>query len=134
MSRLERFRSQRQSIEPEPSEEQQPVKPERAQQSEKCYATLGCTWIEALKGATHRETFKIAICLMQGYFFTGCTDITLTNVILREWRIRRDSKVTALVELERLGLVLVERHGDRRAPVVHLLHTEELPKPKRFKW
>src|SRR5262249_51709838 len=34
MSGLERFRSQRQSMEPEPSEEQQPVKPERAQQSE----------------------------------------------------------------------------------------------------
>ena len=132
MSGLDRFRSKQQSIEPAPGGQQQPEKPkrERPKQGETCYAALGCTWITALHDATHRETFKIAIHLMQEYFSTGRTDITLSNVALREWQIRKDCKMEAIAELERLELILVERNGDRRSPIVHLLHTEELPKPK----
>jgi hypothetical protein len=131
MNKLVRFQSKQQSMQPALDEQQQPVKP---QQGAKCYATLGCIWIDALKNATHRETFKIAIYLMQEYFSEGRTNITLSNVALREWRIRKDCKMAAIAELERLGLILVERNGDRRSPIVHLLHTEELPKPKRFRW
>jgi hypothetical protein len=134
MNKLVRFQSKQQSIQPALDEQQQPVKPQQAQQGGKCYATLGCIWIEALKDATHRETFKIAIYLMQEYFSEGRTNITLSNVALREWRIRKDCKMAAIAELERLGLILVERNGDRRSPIVHLLHTEELPKPRRFRW
>jgi hypothetical protein len=84
MNKLVRFQSKQQSIQPALDEQQQPVRPQQAQQGGKCYATLGCIWIEALKDATHRETFKIAIYLMQEYFSEGRTNITLSNVALRE--------------------------------------------------
>jgi hypothetical protein len=80
-----------------------------------------------LQKTKRRDVLKIAICLMQAYFFTKCTTIKLTNVVLRPWNVDKRSKQEALEEMEEAGMIQVERLGKCRAPIVHILNTEELP-------
>jgi predicted transcriptional regulator len=47
--------------------------------------------------------------------------IKLTNKMLTELGVFRDAKARALSQLERVGLIKVERLGKRQAPTITLL-------------
>ena len=74
------------------------------------------SWSDRLKGARLATTYKLAVYLLYHHWKTG-NPIALTNVALAGTGVTRRSKWRALCELERLGLVEVERRA-RRSPRV----------------
>src|SRR5262245_61200597 len=80
------------------------------------------SWSDRLKGAgaRHVNAYKLAVYLLYQYWRTSGQPIALTNVALVGTGVSRRSKWRALRELERLGLIKIERRA-RRSPIVTLL-------------
>jgi hypothetical protein len=77
-------------------------------------------WVERLAEARHLATYRLALYLLYRSWKTGSRSITLSNGVLAAEGITRWTKWRALRELERLGLVGVERR-QRKAPRVTVL-------------
>lgn len=77
-------------------------------------------WVERLAEARHLATYRLALYLLYRSWKTGSRSITLSNGVLAAEGITRWTKWRALRELERLGLVGVERRP-RKAPRVTVL-------------
>ena len=73
-------------------------------------------WLERLEGATGK-TYALALHLLYRSWRNGGRPFTLANGMLKIDGISRASKWRALPELERRGLILVERRP-RRSPII----------------
>jgi hypothetical protein len=82
------------------------------------FIIVSMAWKDSLDHAVHAATLKIALHLLFTSWQRNERSIPLTNRALPN--IPRRSKWNGLTELERLGLVTVERRP-RRAPIVTIL-------------
>jgi hypothetical protein len=78
-------------------------------------------WFEKL-GDAHGQTYRLALYLLYLYWKDGSNQpVKLPNVGLRDVGISRQSKWRVLADLERVGLISIERRP-RRAPLIQLFH------------
>lgn len=77
------------------------------------------SWDERLVGATG-QTYRVAVILHYLRWRNHGAPVKLTNCELELHGVSRQSKWRALGELERRGLITVERRP-RRSPLIHLL-------------
>jgi hypothetical protein len=77
------------------------------------------SWIEKLNGATG-QTHRVALCLLYLHWKGDGRPIKLANGMLWIDGVSRQSKWRALGDLERRGLIVVERRP-KRAPIVLLV-------------
>jgi hypothetical protein len=77
-------------------------------------------WMDALKATDRSQTYRLALLLVYEHWRAGGRAIVLSNVALKAEGISARSKSNALRELERLGLIKVQRRR-RQAPRVTLL-------------
>lgn len=82
-------------------------------------------WFEKLAGASDR-THRVALYLLHLDWKGRGEPIELANGMLRICGVSRQSKWRALADLERRGLVEIERRP-RRSPVVRLMSTKHAP-------
>jgi hypothetical protein len=75
-------------------------------------------WYEALNGAP-ATTYRVAIYLLHLHWKEGGGPIKLPNGMLRTDGVNRQAKWRALGDLERRGLITVERRP-RRSPLIWL--------------
>jgi hypothetical protein len=92
--------------------------PRKIQKRRKRFVMVPMTWRESLEGATGQTVLLALDLLYLGWRRGG--PILLANGMLRYDGISQQSKWRGLAELERRGLVTVERRP-RRSPIVTLL-------------
>jgi len=78
-------------------------------------------WAERMKSTQRASTYRLALLLLYEHWRTRGQVIVLSNVGLEQEGLTRRSKWRALAELERLGLLLVERLP-RKSPRVTLCY------------
>ncbi len=83
------------------------------------FVRVPMAWKERLTKAKSAATIKLALELLFESWRTGELTLILSNALSRRAGVPRTTKPRGLRELERLGLVKVERQ-DRRAPRVTL--------------
>ena len=79
------------------------------------------SWVDRLKTANRGTTCRLALLLIYEHWRVGGRVIRLTNAALAEVGVSRRAKGPALNELERVGLIRVERGGPRKSPLVTLI-------------
>ena len=84
------------------------------------YVRVPWSWIERLKTSTRASTYRLALLLIYEHWRRGGRAIRLTNVALAEVGVSRRAKGPALEELERFGLIKVDRRP-RKSPLVTLV-------------
>jgi hypothetical protein len=77
-------------------------------------------WKDRLTGAVHASTLKLALHLLHQYWKNDGEAIGLSNIALTSAGVSRGQKWRCLRELEKLGLVQVERRK-RRSPLVRVI-------------
>ena len=90
------------------------------------YVQFPWTWIEGLQAAKRVSTYRLALLLVYEHWRMGGRPIVLSNALVVTEGVSRRTKWNALVELEGLGLVRVERRS-RKSPRLILCH---LPRDK----
>jgi hypothetical protein len=95
------------------------VVPRKIRKRRQQFVMVPMVWRERLEGATGQTILLALDLLYLGWKKGG--PIKLTNGMLREDGISRQSKWRGLNELERRGLITVERRP-RRSPIVRLSH------------
>jgi hypothetical protein len=99
--------------------ERRAVVPRKIQRRRRHYVMVPWTWIERLEGATG-QTYRVALCLLYLSWKGEGEPVKLANGMLRIDGVSRQSKWRALNDLERRGLVAVERRP-RRSPIIRLV-------------
>ena len=96
-----------------------PTKPPKWQRH---YVRFPWEWVERLRPVKRVSTYRLALLLVYEHWRTGGRPIVLSNAVWDEGGgLSRRSKWSALAELERQGLVAVERHP-RKSPRIVLRH------------
>jgi hypothetical protein len=80
------------------------------------------TWMDRLEPIERGKTYRLALLLVYEHWRGGGRVIVLSNSAVEKIGISRRSKWHALAELERIGLVVVERRS-RKSPRITLLLT-----------
>jgi hypothetical protein len=80
-------------------------------------------WEEKLTEARHLGTYRVALHLLHRAWRGKGEPILLANGQLATKGVTRRTKWLALAELERLGLIVVERRP-RKSPIITILATE----------
>jgi hypothetical protein len=88
------------------------------------YVRVPWAWVERLQTTRRVNTYRLALLLLYEHWRTGGQQVALSNVGLVAEGISRRSKWNALTELERLGLVQVDRRNGR-SPRAALRHVGE---------
>ena len=94
------------------------VVPRKIQRRRQHFVSVPWTWIERLSRAAG-QTYLVALHLLYLHWKGRGEPIKLANGMLRIDGISRQSKWRALGDLERRGLIVVERRR-RRSPIVRL--------------
>src|SRR5262245_4143216 len=94
------------------------VVPRKMQRRRQHFVNVPWTWIERLRGATG-QTCLVALHLLYLHWKGRGAPIKLANGMLRMDGISRQSKWRALGDLERRGVIVIERRR-RRSPIVRL--------------
>ena len=81
------------------------------------FAKVPTLWTDALLGAKHIGTYRLALHLLHLTWKAGEPTVRLSNVAVAAIGLKRRGKWEALAELEALCLVKVDRRP-RRSPVV----------------
>jgi hypothetical protein len=84
------------------------------------FVIVPMAWKDRLAGAVHVATLKLALHLLYQDWKTEGAAIKIPNIAFANAGISRWAKWRALGELERLGLVVVERRK-RRSPLVRVV-------------
>ena len=82
------------------------------------YVRVPWTWVERLKSTRRIAAYRLAHLLLYERWRTGGQPIAMSNVLLRGEGISPRSKSNALVELQKLGLIKVERRFGKAPRVV----------------
>ena len=80
-------------------------------------------WVERLKAVRRVSTYRLALLLLYEHWRRGGQPIVLSNLLSQTEGLARRSKWNAATELERLGLIRLERQA-RKSPRVTLLHMD----------
>lgn len=105
-------------LDPEELPETRAVAPRKIERRHEHFVMVPWTWVEALSGATG-QTWHLAMHLLYLRWKGKGAPIKLANGMLKIDRISRASKWRALAELERRGLITVERRP-KRSPLIRL--------------
>jgi hypothetical protein len=92
--------------------------PRKIQRRQQHFAQVPWDWIETLDGAAG-QTYRVALYLLYLHWKDGGKPIKFATSTLRSDGVSRQSKWRALVDLERRGLISIERRR-RLAPLVRL--------------
>ena len=92
------------------------VEPHKLEKRRKHFVKLPWTWAEALSGASGK-TWELAVQLLYQHWKGNGAPIKLANGMLENDGIDRFAKWRALKELERRGLVTIERRR-ARSPLI----------------
>ena len=92
------------------------IEPRKLEKRRKHFVKLPWTWVEALSGASGK-TWELAAHLLYQHWEGNGAPIKLANGMLENDGIDRFAKWRALKELERRGLVTIERRS-ARSPIV----------------
>jgi hypothetical protein len=101
-------------------------KPGKPKKWRRQYVQFPWAWVERLQAAKRISTYRLALLLVYEHWRTGGRPIVLSNIASKQEGLTRWSKWNALVELEKLGLVRVERHS-RKSPRLLLCHLSRDP-------
>jgi hypothetical protein len=99
--------------------EQRVVVPAKLKRQEKHFVKLPMTWVRRLKGASG-QTWMVAAHVLYLNFKGMGEPIKLANGMLKIDGVPPQSKTRALRDLERRGLIAVERQP-RKSPIVRLV-------------
>jgi hypothetical protein len=80
-------------------------------------------WEQRLLNAKRVSTYRLAIELLYLHWYNNGKPVTVSSKVAQAAKISVRSKWEALAELERLGLIEVDRRP-RKSPRVVLLHTQ----------
>jgi hypothetical protein len=83
------------------------------------YVRFPWEWAERMKAVNRGCTYRLALLLVYEHWRTGGRSIMLSTAGLEQEGLSRRSKWRALLELEQLGLVRVERRP-RKSPRITL--------------
>ena len=95
------------------------AEPRKLEKRRRHFVQVPFAWIEALSGATG-QTCLLALHLLYLHWKGNGEPIKLANAMLEMDGIDRKAKSRGLSELERRGLITVERRP-RKSPIVKLL-------------
>ena len=87
------------------------------------YTLVPREWELRLLGAKRISSYRLAIELLYLYWYNNGKPVTVSSKVAQAAKISVRSKWEALAELERLGLLEVDRRS-RKSPRVVLLHTQ----------
>jgi hypothetical protein len=93
------------------------TQPKRQRQQ---FVMVPWSWIKRLKDARLPASHMIGYLILYQHWKTGGQPVSVTTVALRPLGVTRWAKWRALKELERLGLIRVQRNP-RRAPLATIL-------------
>jgi hypothetical protein len=77
------------------------------------YVQVPWSWVERLQSAKRISTYRLALLLLYEGWKNGGKPLALSNVLAAEAGLSRQTKWLGLVELEKLGLVRIERRQVR---------------------
>jgi hypothetical protein len=78
------------------------------------------TWVEKLRATNRAQTYHLALLILYEHWRTGGQDVVLSNAALEREGISRWSKWRGLGDMERLGLIRIEKRH-RKAPRIRVL-------------
>ena len=106
-------------IEVETLESEVPAKPKRAKRGQ--FVQVPLIWVERLQTARCLGSYRLALHLLFEHWKWGGKPVKLSNVALAKFGVGdRETKSRALLELEQLELISVERRP-KKSPVVSVL-------------
>jgi len=98
-----------------------PRVPKKIQKRQQHFIKVPWFWFEKLQKVKSAQTYRLALLLLYLHWRGSGGPVKLANGTPKAEGISRQSKWRALVELEQLGLIVIERRS-RRSPVVRLLN------------
>lgn len=101
------------------AEQLRAITPKKIRKRRERFAMVPLMWLERLGRAKRAKTSLLAIHLCYLHWENKGEPFKLNNGMLRVCGIERRAKWHSLEELERLGLVTVERHR-KRAPLIKI--------------
>ena len=116
MSKLDRFKTGDKPIKLDDDGLPKTMKFKRESQ----FAPVGLEWAAEIAKRTRSPAFAVKIALAYMIWRTGSHTFSLTNTLLDRLGVSREGKRRALANLERDGVIQVEKRG-RRAPIVTVL-------------
>jgi hypothetical protein len=97
------------------------AKPARPKKWRRQFVQVPWLWVECLRGVRAGNTYRLALLLLYEHWRTGGHSIAVSNVAVLAEGLSRRAKWRSIAELERLGLIKVQRHRSR-APRISLRH------------
>jgi len=102
-----------------PVRERRATVPRKIRRRGEHFIRVPWTWVERLKGAGG-STYRLALILLYLHWKGDGEPVKLANGMLQIDGVSRHAKWRALNELERRGMVIVERRR-RRSPLIQVL-------------
>ena len=96
------------------------VVPKKIRQRRQQFVQVPWTWLERLAQSQSANTYRVAHTLLFLHWKTKGDPIKLANGMLAMDGVSRSSKGRALAELERFGLITINRR-QRKSPIVTLI-------------
>ena len=93
------------------------VVPRKIQKQRRHFVKVPGIWAERLARARYIVSYRVALHLLYRHWKAGGRSFSLANGSLKTEGVARGTKWRALRELERLGLITVERRP-RKSPVI----------------
>ena len=93
------------------------VVPKKIKKRREQFIMVPCAWIEKLAKSRSANTYRVALNLLYLHWKDNGDPIKLANGMLAMSGVTRFSKWRALRQLERAGLIKIERRP-RRSPVI----------------
>jgi hypothetical protein len=107
------------TVSPEQIREQAASVPRRIRKRREQFVSVPWSWVERLAGAPG-QTYRVALCVLHLHWKGHGKPFKLPNGMLRIDGVSPRSKWRALDDLERRGLIAVERRR-KRSPIVRVL-------------
>jgi hypothetical protein len=92
---------------------QSKAKPRKLKKWQRHYVQVPWSWVERLQSAKRVSTYRLALLLLYEAWKNGGKPLALSNVLAAEVGLSRQTKWLGAVELERIGLIRIERRKGR---------------------
>jgi hypothetical protein len=103
-----------------PQSERWATTPRKITKRREHFVKMPWIWVERLTRARYISTYRVALHILYQHWKENGESFTLANGILRLEGVERRAKWRALCELERLGLIAIERRK-RKTPRITIL-------------
>jgi hypothetical protein len=94
--------------------------PRKVQKRQEHFIKVPWTWVEQLATARYTATYRVALHILYRHWKDGGKPFALSNGLMSKAGVERRAKWRGLMELERLGLVAIERR-QRKSPLITVL-------------